>query len=103
MKVKVDVAAMDKLNETLKNYPDRPDIIRIYLAGMGWGGPSFGLALDEQNENDLVDESSGIKFIIEKGLYEDHGDFIIEQVGNGFKVAPVNLAASSGCGGCSGC
>lgn len=35
MKVKVDIAAMDKLNETLKNYPDRPDIIRIYLAGMG--------------------------------------------------------------------
>lgn len=100
--VKADKAAVEKLQEILKEHTDRPKTIRIYLAGMGWGGPSFGLALDEQKENDLVKEVDGVTFIMDKGVQSDHGDFVIESMGNGFRVVPESQSNDSGCGGCSG-
>ena len=27
--------------------------LRIYIAGYGWGGPSFGLALDDLKDDDM--------------------------------------------------
>jgi iron-sulfur cluster assembly protein len=43
--------------------------VRIYLAGVGWGGPRFQLALDElKNENDKVVESEGIKLVYDSKI-----------------------------------
>lgn len=103
MKVLADKAAIDRLNEILEQYTDKPKTIRLYIAGMGWGGPSFGLALDEQKENDILDESTGVKFIIEKDLYDQFGDFSIQSVGQGFRVSPASSSDDDACGGCSGC
>lgn len=102
MKVLADKAAIDRLNEILKQHTDKPNTIRIYIAGMGWAGPSFGLALDEQKENDVYDESTGIKFIMEKDLFDQFGDFSITAIGQGFRVSSAN-ASDDACGGCSGC
>ena len=45
-------------------------MLRIVLAGLGWGGPRFRLTLDElKNEDDIVEELDGIK-IVYKSNYE---------------------------------
>ena len=39
---------------------------RIVIRGFGWGGPTLGIALDEQRENDEVTEAHGLKIVAEK-------------------------------------
>jgi iron-sulfur cluster insertion protein len=103
MKITVDKSAIEALKEVLKEHVDKPNNIRVHFAGVGCGGPSFGLALDEQNENDLVYEVEDLKFIMDKNEYDQYGDILIQDTGYGFKVAPENMDTSqSGCSGCSG-
>jgi len=40
---------------------------------------------------------------MEKDLYNQYGDIVIETAGQGFRVAPESTAGDSPCGGCSGC
>lgn len=35
--------------------------IRVYFSGMGWGGPKLGLALDEPETTDIIEEINGIR------------------------------------------
>lgn len=42
--------------------------VRLSIKGFGWGGPTFGVVLDEQTENDDVIEIDGIKFVAEKDI-----------------------------------
>ena len=103
MKVKVADTAVSTLKDILADNQDRPTNIRVYFAGVGWGGPSFGLALDEQNGDDLTYEVEGLNFIMNKEGHTKYGDIIIEDTGYGFRVAPENPAAGGCGGGCSGC
>ncbi|MBH9841317.1 Fe-S cluster assembly protein HesB, partial [Clostridioides difficile] len=56
MKITLPETAIDTLISILKDNQDKPNNIRVYFAGDGWGGPSFGLALDEKKEDDLTYE-----------------------------------------------
>lgn len=104
MKVKVADSAVSTLKDILADNQDRPTNIRVYFAGVGWGGPSFGLALDEQNGEDLSFEVEGLNFIMSKEDHTKYGDIVIEDTGYGFKVAPESMQGDGGCGGgCSGC
>lgn len=65
--------------------------IRLYIQGIGWGGPRLGLALDELNEqNDDAINANGIDIIFNKGDkdYLDHSviDFEDSFLGSGFVV-----------------
>lgn len=40
--------------------------IRVYLAGMGWGGPRLGMVLDEPKNNDIVKEIDKIQVFFDK-------------------------------------
>lgn len=51
------------------------DAVRFDIVGFGWGGPEFGIVLDEQRENDTVFEKYGVKFVVDKEF-----DFLIEEV-----------------------
>ena len=62
---------------------DKP--LRVYIAGYGWGGPSFGLALDEQKDEDLELEVDGLKFVYEKELDEAFEYFTIDYTDSGFR------------------
>lgn len=42
--------------------------VRLAIKGFGWGGPTFGVVLDEQTDNDDVQEIDGIKFVAEKDI-----------------------------------
>lgn len=102
MKVTLDEKATLALKDVLKD--KNPDAkIRVYFAGIGWGGPSFGLALDEQRSDDETYTVDNIHFIMSKSDYMQYGDMMIKDTGYGFKVSPEN-ASDDGCGGgCSGC
>jgi iron-sulfur cluster assembly protein len=44
--------------------------IRILMTEGGWRGPYLVMALDEQKENDEVFTDRGVRFLIEKALFE---------------------------------
>lgn len=72
--------------------------LRIYIAGFGWGGPSFGIALDEHKEGDTETKVGDFTFLIEEGLTENFGKFTIDYSDNwlrrGFTVIPDRGAGS---------
>ena len=106
MKVTLPDTAVDTLKDILKDNQDRPSNIRVYFAGVGWGGPSVGLALDEQDEKDLTFDVNGLHFVMDKNEYEQYGDITIEDSGYGFRVTPekgIDTTDGGGCGGCTGC
>lgn len=65
----------------------------------------MGLALDEPRKGDELFEDKGIKFVVEKDLFEKvkpiHVDFITTPMGSGFKLAS-SLAAGDRCGSSCG-
>lgn len=42
--------------------------VRLLVKGFGWGGPTFGIVLDEQEETDDLVTVQGIDFIAEKEI-----------------------------------
>lgn len=74
--------------------------LRIYIAGYGWGGPSFGLALDELKDDDKTMDVDGLKFVYGEELEEIFEHFTVDYTDSGFRkgftVLP-NTGASSSC------
>ena len=60
MKITLPESAVNTLKDILQDNQDRPQTIRVYFAGIGWGGPSFGIALDEQKGSDVAYEIEGV-------------------------------------------
>lgn len=54
-----------------------PQTVRILLNEGGWKGPYLVMALDEQKETDEVFKFEGVKFLVEKALFE--------------RVKPINI------------
>lgn len=66
--------------------------LRIYIASYGWGGPSFGLALDERKDGDIEATVDKFTFVLEEGLEESFNKFTVDYSDNwlrrGFTVIP---------------
>ncbi len=104
MKVEAAQSALDVLKEIIEEQTDQPTSVRMYFAGAACSGPSFGLALDEKKDSDLLYSLDGIDFIMDSQEYEQFGDMLIQDLGGGFRVIPEKLKdMESGCGSCSGC
>ncbi len=103
MKVTLPESAVKTLTDILKDNQDRPNSIRVYFAGVGWGGPSFGIALDEQKADDLEFTTEGLQFIMNEKEHSEYGDITIIDTGYGFRVTPENMKDDGCGGGCSGC
>ena len=97
MKVKLTQMAQQELKKTMESRKDDKPL-RIYIAGYGWGGPSFGLALDEFKEGDASVNVGEYTFLIENDLTESFGSFTIDYSDNwlrkGFTVIPDRGASS---------
>lgn len=52
--------------------------IRLYFAGYGWGGPNFGLSLDEAKENEIVKVINQIQVAMDPSLEEYTTDMTID-------------------------
>jgi len=91
MKIDITMSAKTELQKVLESKnTEKP--LRIYIAAYGWGGPSFGLALDEPKDDDeqlVVDE---FNFVIENGLSDNYEKFTVDYSDNwlrrGFNVIP---------------
>jgi len=63
--IKVAKEAVEEFNKIKQNTKYSENVmLRISFGGTGWGGPRFGLTLDElKNDDDVVEESEGIKVV----------------------------------------
>lgn len=81
-------AILDKVN-----FKKDEKNVRIYVSGVGWGGPVFGIALDDAKENDYVENKEAFNVSIEKDLIETFKgftiDFIESWAGKRFYVTPA--------------
>lgn len=92
MKIEITEKAKEELKRVLELRKDNNKPLRIYVASVGWGGPSFGLALDEPKENDLKIDVDDFTFLVEDYLSENFSAFTIDFSDNwlrrGFSVIP---------------
>ena len=100
MKIYSNAETADEIKKIIAAQPDQPDNVRIFISGMGWAGPSFGLALDELKDDDEKVVYEGITFVMESMIPEQFGDFKVEFVGGGYLVVP-NDQEETDCSSCS--
>lgn len=97
MKINLTERAKEELKKVIKEKETKKPL-RIYLAGHGWGGPSFGIALDEQKDNDVVTEIDDITFVIEEDFADGFENFTVDYsdsfLRKGFSVMPNGLPVS---------
>ncbi len=79
--------------------------IRIYVAGTGCCGPTYGLDLqEEQMPNDKVVEKNGLRVFVDKDLHETLSvmqlDYYADENVEGFIFTGGVSACSSGCDSC---
>lgn len=60
MKISASEEVLNALKLDLEK--SNSEVVRIKISGYGWGGPSLGVALDEQREDDEIYELNGVKF-----------------------------------------
>ena len=78
MKINVTNKALDEIKKVIKDKNATSKKIRVFLAGIGWGGPTFNLALDEQKENDEIYSEDSVDFVADKNLIEQYRGFKID-------------------------
>lgn len=69
---------------------------------------SFNLVLDGPAEGDRVEEHDGLNFVVESGLFEQFGPFILSSFKSGSQVflqlkGEKQASFSGGCDSCSSC
>ena len=91
MIIDLTTTATEELKKVIETKESKKPL-RIYIASYGWGGPTFGIALDEQKEEDLTIEVEDLKFVIDKELSDGFSKFKVDYSDNwlkrGFSVTP---------------
>lgn len=83
--------------EILKQNPENKNV-RIYVSGIGWGGPKLGLSLEEAKGTDEAKEVEGLQFIVDDTLRGQNQDVIVDFAKSWFgKQFIVSLKDSGGC------
>jgi len=101
MNINITNKAIVEIKKVLKekNSTSASKKIRIFLAGIGWGGPKFNLALDEQKENDEIYSEDSVDFVADKNLIDQYKGFKIDYsnffLQRGFLVHPYSGPAST--------
>lgn len=91
MKLEVTQTAVAKLKEVMADNIGKS--VRVFIQGIGWGGPKMGMALDEPKAGDQEITVEGISFIYNKDNENVIPDSIIDFqdsfLGRGFVVRPA--------------
>ena len=99
MNINITNKALVEIKKVLKEKNSTSIKIRIFLAGIGWGGPRFNLALDEQKENDEIYPEDSVDFIADKSLIDQYRGFKIDYsnffLQRGFLVHPYSGPVST--------
>jgi len=99
MNIKVHNRVLAEIKKAIKDKNATSKKIRVFLAGIGWGGPKFNLALDEQKENDEIYSEDSVDFVADKSLIDQYKGFKIDYsnffLQRGFLVHPYSGPASA--------
>lgn len=78
--------------------------LRVWVAGGGCSGLSYGMALDENEpeSDDQIFECDGVKVVIDAMSLQYMGgssvDYVDDMMGGGFKIENPNATKGCGCG-----
>lgn len=100
MKISISNKADERIQNIIDDKKTENANVRIYIQGMGWGGPTFGIALDEQKQDDYVQEHKGVNYVIGKELIDQFQGFEIDYV-KGFLSKGFQIKPSYGGSSCS--
>lgn len=96
--------AAAKLKELLQSHAKAEDsFLRVYVAGGGCSGMSYGLALDDRTQDgDQVIHNNGVRVVVDdnSAQYLDGStvDYVESTAGSGFMVTNPNSWSTCGCG-----
>lgn len=99
MKINVTEKAKDELKKILSDKDTTGKRLRLYIAGFGWGGPSFGLALDEQKENDIKSTVGDFEFIVDEDTTNQYNEFTVDFVKDWLRKG-FRISANGNSGNC---
>lgn len=92
MNIELTEKAMEELVKVAKTKESMKPL-RLYIAAYGWGGPTFGLALDEYKDGDSELQIEDFTFLVEQGLAEEYNKWEIDYsdswMKRGFTVTPA--------------
>lgn len=102
--LKVTQPASVQLRAVLMQQEKEDLFIRIFLKGLGWGGPQFGLTLEEsvQEESDDTETIEEVPFVFEKRTAHYLKGKVLDFSPQGFTIKD-EMPGMGGCSGCSGC
>jgi len=101
MKINTNEETIKAIRQVIAEQDDNSTGVRIYIAGVGCSGPSFGLTLDKEGVEDVSNDEHGLTFYMKKTDYDQVGDMIVELTSGGYLVKPVNEVESA-CSSCAG-
>lgn len=105
--VKISEKATVEFLQFLKDNEVTSDTVRIHFAGMGWGGPTFNLVLDDKKDTDNTEVVENLTFLVDKSVTDQFGALTIlcgeENGRGGFSIEPENTPDGGGCSSCSSC
>lgn len=93
-----------ELKELMTSQDKMNAALRVWVAGGGCSGLSYGMALDdnEPEADDQVFEQAGVKVLVDSlSLGYMSGaqvDYVDDTLGGGFKIENPNATSSCGCG-----
>jgi iron-sulfur cluster assembly accessory protein len=98
--------AVSRLTEISKEKIGEGEGLRLFLSAGGCGcSVSFGIGIDEQHDGDVVDENSGLRFLMDaqassalEGASIDYVDDVMRQ---GFAIDAPNAPSAPSGGGCA--
>lgn len=104
MPINLTERAATELKELMTSQDKSGSALRVWVAGGGCSGLSYGMALDDAaaEDGDVVFEHDGLKIFVD-GLslqYMDGSevDYIDDMMGGGFKISNPNAVSTCGCG-----
>lgn len=104
MPITLTPKAVCELRELMLAEGRTTSALRVWVAGGGCSGLSYGMALDdnEPEDGDQTFEQEGVKIYIDPMSlqYMDGSsvDYIDDAMGGGFKIENPNAVSSCGCG-----
>ncbi len=103
--IEVTELAAGELKNLLEQENKQDHALRIFIAGMGCSGLSYGMTLDDtQKDDDLETTSNGVRLFMTSEIQESLDgaeiDYIDNEQGKGFVINDPNAPK---CGSCCSC
>jgi iron-sulfur cluster assembly protein len=96
--------ALTELKDLMASQEKTDSALRVWVAGGGCSGLSYGMALDDADpeKEDQIFEQEGVRIVVDplslNYMSGSSVDYVDDQFGGGFKIENPNATSSCGCG-----